>query len=397
MSKYQFVFVFILIVLVSNTFAANETLVEYCTYCNNATTECSGETKCNSYVPGQCTEYQNPCNGKILGGTVMSQEGSRYYALFYEDVNCSTGALIRLNYTCNACYVDDGAYFPCPPSEAQILLVSLPVLLLILFNIFIIAFCILFVIDLGDSTITVKKTLLYVNYESGRLDDRIPNLESTNSNASDAAYIVSPGRNGMYAIGHKVTLGDPGYYSDGSYRSESATHRIRPGGRFVRGDNRRYEVSLLLKDWQEWKPGMSSSGDIIFQGGKLAGGGNPAYFIATKRNSLIFRMPNNNETLLLLDDFRPYSNQWFDFRIDVAWRDSPTGLYIIYMRIPSIEKDYKLIKEYKNYHTYLPDNPKSVMGYSKWGLYRPGQSLENGDIPTRIIYHDDICIFDIDI
>ncbi|KYQ93614.1 hypothetical protein DLAC_04993 [Tieghemostelium lacteum] len=255
-------------------------------------------------------------------------------------------------------------------------------------------FCILFVIDLGD-TITVKKTLVYVNYESGKLDDGIPSLEATAANASDAAFMVSPGRNGMYAIGHKVTLGDPGYFSNNHYRSESATPGM-PEGRFVRGDNRRYEVSLLLKDWQEWKPGMSESGDIIFQG-KLGGGGNPAYYIAAKRNSLMFRMPNNNEQLLLLKDFRQFKNQWFDFRIDVAWRDSPTGFYIIYMRIPSIEKDYKLIKEYKNYHTYLPDNPESKIGYSKWGLYRADQSLEKGDIPTRIIYHDDICILDIDI
>ncbi|KYQ93613.1 hypothetical protein DLAC_04992 [Tieghemostelium lacteum] len=264
------------------------------------------------------------------------------------------------------------------------------------FILFIIVFCILFVINIGDATtITVKKILVYVNYETGKLDDGIPKLEATGSNASDAAFMVSPGRNGMYAIGHKVTLGDPGYFSGNHYRSESKTANI-PEGRFFRGDNRRYEVSLLLKDWQEWKPGMSESGDIIFQG-KLGGGGNPAYLIAAKRNSLVFRMPNNNETVLLLDDFRTFSNQWFDFRIDVAWRDSPTGLIIIYMRIPSIEKDYKLIKEYKNYHTYLPDNPESKIGYSKWGLYRAAQSLEKGDIPTRFIYHDDICILDIDI
>jgi len=61
------------------------------------------------------------------------------------------------------------------------------------------------------------------------------------------------------------------------------------------------------------------------------------------------------------------------------------------MRLPG-EVNYTLIWQANNFHTYLPDNPNSTNGYSKWGLYRPDQDLDNGDVTTRIIYHDDIRI-----
>ncbi|MEU3605493.1 hypothetical protein AB0E83_08550 [Streptomyces sp. NPDC035033] len=37
----------------------------------------------------------------------------------------------------------------------------------------------------------------------------------------------------------------------------------------------------------------------------------------------------------------------------------------------------------------------SSFGSLKWGLYRPGRSLEKGDVPTRIVHHDDIRVPDL--
>jgi hypothetical protein len=232
-------------------------------------------------------------------------------------------------------------------------------------------------------------TLVYVNYESGTLNSGITGLTTTHATASDASYIVTPGRTGSYAVAHKVTLGDTGYFSDGNWRSESATDQLTEG-KFTRGDERRYECSLLLKDWTPYTTGMSQAGDIIFQG-KLGGGGNPAFYFMTKRNSIAFRMPNNNLQQTIIADFRPYINQWIDFRVDVKWEDGPTGYYKVYCRKPG-ESTYTLIWQVDNFHTFLPDNPNAVSGYNKWGLYRADESLAAGDVPTRIIYHDDIRI-----
>lgn len=232
-------------------------------------------------------------------------------------------------------------------------------------------------------------TLLVADYESGTLNSGIPDLDTTNATAADAAYMVTPGRTGNYAIAHKVVLGDSSYFSDNHWRSESATAQI-PEGKHRPGDERRYEVSLLLKDWQSYVAGDSQAGDIIFQG-KLGGGGNPAFYLMTKRNTIAFRAPNNDLQTTILSDYRSYINQWLDFRIDVLWADSPTGYYKVYMRLPG-QTDYSLIWEIHNFQTWLPDNPAAVSGYLKWGLYRPGESLANGDVQTRIIYHDDIRI-----
>lgn len=232
-------------------------------------------------------------------------------------------------------------------------------------------------------------TLVYVNYESATLNSGITGLTTTHATATDASYIVSPGRTGNYAIAHKVTLGDMGYFSDNNWRSESATDQLATG-KFTRGDERRYECSLLLKDWTPYTAGMSQAGDIIFQG-KLGGGGNPAFYFMTKRNSIVFRMPNNNLQQTIIADFRPYINQWIDFRVDVKWEDGPTGYYKVYCKKPT-ESTYTLIWQADNFHTFLPDNPNAVSGYNKWGLYRVDQSLANGDVPTRIIYHDNIRI-----
>ncbi|WP_052496554.1 heparin lyase I family protein [Pedobacter lusitanus] len=232
-------------------------------------------------------------------------------------------------------------------------------------------------------------TLLYINYESGSLNSGISGLNTTNASAPDASYLVPVAHSGNYAIAHKVTIGDNGYFSDNNWRSESATAQLT-AGKYLRGDERRYEFSLLLKDWKTYVPGMSQAGDIIFQG-KLGGGGNPAWYFMTKRNAIVFRMPNNDRQETIIPDFTSYINQWLDFRVDVKWVDGPTGYYKVYKKLPG-EADYTLIWHIENFHTFLPDNPNAVSGYNKWGLYRPGQSLANGDVATRIIYHDDIRI-----
>ncbi|MFE7328858.1 hypothetical protein ACFU8W_28555 [Streptomyces sp. NPDC057565] len=48
----------------------------------------------------------------------------------------------------------------------------------------------------------------------------------------------------------------------------------------------------------------------------------------------------------------------------------------------------------ENVRTYRPDNP-AEHGFIKWGLCRPPESINSGDIPTRIVQHDDIRIFDL--
>lgn len=233
-------------------------------------------------------------------------------------------------------------------------------------------------------------TMLYVNYEKGILNSGIKGLTTTHATAMDASYLVSPGQNGSnFAIAHKVTIGDPSYFSDNNWRSESATDQLMEG-KFTRGDQRRYECSLLLKDWTPYTSGMSDSGDIIFQG-KLGGGGNPAFYFMTKRNAIVFRMPNNNLQQTIIADFRAFINQWIDFRVDVKWEEQPTGYYKVYCKKPG-DNDYTLIWQVDHFPTFMPDNPNAVSGYNKWGLYRVDQSLSNGDVPTRIIYHDNIRI-----
>ncbi|MFC8759618.1 hypothetical protein ACFUAG_02660 [Streptomyces sp. NPDC057193] len=58
------------------------------------------------------------------------------------------------------------------------------------------------------------------------------------------------------------------------------------------------------------------------------------------------------------------------------------------------EARYTLRKAYENVRTFHPVNP-TTFGYLRWGLYRPGQTLEQGDVPTRSIHHDDIRVLDL--
>ncbi|MFD0337228.1 heparin lyase I family protein [Streptomyces sp. NPDC127117] len=236
---------------------------------------------------------------------------------------------------------------------------------------------------------SARSTLLDIDYKDGSLNSGIPGLTTTHATAHDASSVVRFGDD--YAITHKVTLGDPDYESDGAPRSESATNNI-PQGVFHVGDVRRYEFSILLKDWKTYEPGESESGDIIFQG-KHAGGNRPSFYLMAKRNSIAFRSPALELQADVVDDFRPYVNQWMTFRVDVRWTDDRTGHYRISTRTPG-ESEFTLRKTYEHVQTFHPKNPTNF-GYIKWGLYRPGQSIQNGDVPTRIVQHDNISIQDL--
>ncbi|MBM9623676.1 heparin lyase I family protein [Streptomyces zhihengii] len=229
-----------------------------------------------------------------------------------------------------------------------------------------------------------RAALLSVDYRSGTLDSGVPDLTTTHATAADASSVVPAGDD--HAVAHKVTLGDPGYVSDGAPRSESATNAVA-GGTFRVGDEHRYEFSLLLQDWKTWEPGESQSGDIVFQG-KHAGGNLPSFYLMTKRNGIAFRSPTLDLQTAVVDDFRPYLGRWMRFRVDVKWTDDDTGHYRISTRMPG-DSGWTARHAYEGVRTFHPKNP-TAFGYLKWGLYRPGQTPENGDVPTRVVHHDDI-------
>ncbi|MFC8898133.1 heparin lyase I family protein [Streptomyces cinereoruber] len=231
--------------------------------------------------------------------------------------------------------------------------------------------------------------LLTIDYRNGGPDSGIPDLTTTHATADDASYVVGSGTD--RAVAHKVTLGDPAYVSDGAPRSESATNDVHEG-KFVVGDEQRYEFSVLLKDWKTFRPGDSESGDIIFQG-KHAGGNQPSFYLMAKRNSIAFRSPLLGLQADVVGDFRPYVDEWMHFRVDVRWTDDSTGHYRVSTRMPG-ESRFTLRRAYENVKTFHPVNPADF-GYLKWGLYRPGQSLGKGDVPTRIVHHDDIRVLDL--
>lgn len=232
---------------------------------------------------------------------------------------------------------------------------------------------------------------LKVDYESGTLDSGVDGLTTTHATASDASAVVRSAHSGSYAVQHKVTLGDPGYESNGAPRSESATDLL-PSGQFNAGDVRRYEFSVLLKDWKTYAPGDSEAGDIFFQG-KYAGGNVPAFYLMAKRNEIAFRSPHLERQTTVVPDLRPYVNKWISFRVDARWTTDGTGCFKVSVRLPE-QSGYRPAASYENVRTYQPGNPADH-GYIKWGLYRPSESVENGDVPTRIVQHDDIRILDL--
>lgn len=239
----------------------------------------------------------------------------------------------------------------------------------------------------------VNDTILNLNYESGEVTSGVTGITGTHATAADAVYMTSPGSNGKYAVAHKVTLGDAGYFSDGSYRSESdavslAKYRYNPG------DEYRYEVSILLKDWLPWNSANPAYGDNIFQL-KMSDNQLLPLRILTKRNAIVARNYQYQDNLVT--DFRPYINQWIKFRVEVKWMTDSTGYMKIYVKLPD-QSDYKLLLERHNFVTFTGNPAVGNVGYLKWGVYREagqdadGKVITSDNVLTRIAYHDDIRI-----
>lgn len=230
---------------------------------------------------------------------------------------------------------------------------------------------------------SVGDVLLNLNYENGAPDSGIPGLNVTNATAADAVYMVQPGATGNHAIAHKVVYGDLGYYSNENWRSESSTNQYRVAN-FYPGDERRYEFSVLLKDWTPWKAGDPTNETNIFQL-KMSGGAGVPLQVRTQRNAmrLRFAIDNNVPAVDIIPDVRPYVNQWIHFRIDVKWTDTATGYMKTYMKLPN-QNNYVLVDDKTNYTTYNKGSVGGDHGYIKWGVY-----VTPPDI-TRIVYHDDI-------
>ncbi|MGE8555842.1 MAG: heparin lyase I family protein [Chryseobacterium jejuense] len=230
---------------------------------------------------------------------------------------------------------------------------------------------------------SIGDVLLNVNYENGTLDSGITGVNPTNAIAADAVYMVQPGAAGNYAIAHKVVYGDPGYYSNDKWRSESAADQFL-AARFWPGDERRYEFSVLLKDWTPWKAGDPTNETNIFQL-KISGGAGVPLQVRTQRNAMRLRyaVANNVPPVDIIPDVKPYVNQWIHFRIDVKWADTATGYMKTYMKLPN-QNNYVLVDDKINYTTYNNGPVGGDHGYIKWGVY-----VTPPDI-TRIVYHDDI-------
>lgn len=243
----------------------------------------------------------------------------------------------------------------------------------------------------GNQTLAVGDTLLNVTYENATTNSGITGVNPTNATASDAAYIV--GAPGTYRVAHKATLGLSGYYSNDAYRSESDAD-YATNARFLPGDERRYEFSVLLKDWQLWNSANPAYGDNIFQL-KVSGGALVPVRILTKRNAIVTRNTTNQDELIA--DFTPYVNKWIHFRIDVKWASDNTGYLKIYVK-PEGTTGYTQVLNRANYATYTGTGLSGQHGYIKWGVYREAGYDTNGNVITtdnaltRIAYHDNIKI-----
>jgi hypothetical protein len=249
---------------------------------------------------------------------------------------------------------------------------------------------------IASPPVAVTNTILNINYENGTTNSGITGISATHASATDAAYMISEGATGNYGIAHKVTLGDPDYYSDGAYRSESDAVSV-PQYRYLPGDERRYEFSVLLKDWVQWNSANTPYGDNIFQL-KMSDEQLIPMRILTKRNSIVTR--NYTEQNDLVADYRPYINQWIHFRIDVKWTTDNTGYLKVYTKLPD-QADYNLMLDRNNFATFTGNVENGNVGYIKWGVYREAGYDTNGNVIisdnvlTRIAYHDDIRIFEL--
>lgn len=237
------------------------------------------------------------------------------------------------------------------------------------------------------TTVNNGDTILNVTYETGTLNSGITGVTATHATAADAAYMVSPAGNGSnYAIAHKIVYGDAAYESDGSVRSESDAIAI-PNAKFYPGDERRYEFSVLLKDWTPWVSGSTYETNVFqlkVSGNSTSGSGVPLQF-RTARNAMRLRYEASSSIKDIIPDLRLYVNQWMHFRVDVLWADGPTGYMRTYMKLPG-QSDYVLVDEKTNYRTFAGDVTIGNLGYIKWGVYGTQTGL------TRIAYHDNIRI-----
>jgi len=227
-------------------------------------------------------------------------------------------------------------------------------------------------------------TLLSITYESGTTNSGITGIEASDAAAPDAAYMVSPGAAGNYAVAHKVVHGDSAYYSDGNWRSESSTISV---ARFYPGEERRYEFSLLLKDWPDWVSPEPNTRSNIFQC-RVTGDSYVPVMVRIQRNALQLRRADAS-TATIVPDIRPYMNQWMHFRIDVLWAMDNTGYIKSYTRLPG-QAAYSLSSQVSNIRTYTGDtsatSTSGKFGYIKWGVYGVPAGV------TGIAYHDDIRI-----
>jgi len=237
-----------------------------------------------------------------------------------------------------------------------------------------------------QSGLNYGDTILNVTYEDGTTNSGITGINPSNATATDAVYVVSPGNiSPNHAIAHKVVYGDSGYNSDGNWRSESDAQQIIPA-RYFPGDERRYEFSVLLKDWPIWNQGDPTNESNLFQL-KVSGGENVPLMIRTQRNAVRIRYQDVS-TKDIISNLQPYVNQWIQFRIDVLWATTNTGYMRTYMKLPG-QSNYVLVDEKTNYSTFTGNVSDGNLGYIKWGLYVvPPNS-------TRIAYHDDIRIINL--
>ncbi|MCH5719309.1 heparin lyase I family protein [Niabella hibiscisoli] len=236
---------------------------------------------------------------------------------------------------------------------------------------------------------TVTNTLLNVNYENGTTHSGIVGVTATHATATDAAFMVQPGAGSNWAIAHKIAYGDSAYYSDGNWRSEADAIAYLPA-RFQPGDERRYEFSILLKDWTPWVSGGIHETNVFqlkVSGNSESDSGVPLQ-LRVARNALRLRYVNSSKVYNFLADVRPYYNQWIHFRIDAKWTLDATGYIKTYMKLPG-QSDFTMVDDSTNYNTFAGDPGIGNIGYIKWGLYGLQEGL------THTIYHDDIRIFEL--
>lgn len=232
---------------------------------------------------------------------------------------------------------------------------------------------------------TVTNTILALDYENNLPNSGISTINPTNATASDAVYVVQPGANSNYAIAHKIVHGDAGYISDGAYRSESDAGEHLPS-RYYPGDERRYEFSVLLSDWSPSPLGNNTETNIFQL--KVTGPASPVpLMIRTQGNEMRIRYADVTGPTII-GNVQPYIGQWIHFRIDALWDSLGQGYIKTYMKLPG-DNDYILKDQRSNFNSFPTGVASNERGYIKWGLYIVPEGF------TRIVYHDNIKIFEL--